>query len=124
MRETGCNLGGEQSGHLILSDFGPTGDGLVAALQVLAVLVEQRRRASEICRCFAPLPQRLLNVRDVSASDLADPEVQEAVEAAGRQLAGRGRVLIRASGTEPVIRVMVEAEQDAEVATWPEGWPG
>ena len=63
MRETGCNLGGEQSGHMIMTDFGTTGDGLIAALQVLAVLVEGGRPASEVCRCFPPLPQRLVNVR-------------------------------------------------------------
>ncbi|PWC30705.1 phosphoglucosamine mutase [Teichococcus aestuarii] len=115
MRETGCNLGGEQSGHMILSDFGTTGDGLVAALQVLAVLAEERRPASAICRCFTPLPQRLVNVRYAGVSPLKDAAVQEAITAAEARLAQRGRVLIRASGTEPVIRVMAEAEEEALV---------
>jgi phosphoglucosamine mutase len=113
MREEGCNLGGEQSGHLIMSDFGSTGDGLVAALQVLAVLVEEGRPASEVCRRFTPLPQRLVNVRTdgrarPAAALLRDLEAEE-----GARLGERGRVLIRPSGTEPVIRVMVEAEEEA-----------
>ncbi len=115
MRETGCNLGGEQSGHVILSDFATTGDGLVAALQVLAVLVEEGRPASEVCRRFTPLPQKLVNVRYSGAvSPLNDAEVKQEVAAAEARLGTRGRVLIRASGTEPVIRVMAEAE-DAEL---------
>ncbi|GGG45065.1 phosphoglucosamine mutase [Caldovatus sediminis] len=115
MRETGCNLGGEQSGHVILSDFATTGDGLVAALQVLAVLVEEERPASEVCRRFAPLPQKLVNVRYAGASPLGDAEVQREIAAAEARLGARGRVLIRASGTEPVIRVMAEAEEEALV---------
>jgi phosphoglucosamine mutase len=115
MRETGCNLGGEQSGHMILSDFGTTGDGLVAALQVLAVLAEEGRTASSVCRRFTPLPQRLVNVRYAGASPLLDPAVGEAIAAAEARLGGRGRVLIRASGTEPVIRVMAEAEEESLV---------
>ncbi|MBW8271227.1 phosphoglucosamine mutase [Caldovatus aquaticus] len=115
MRETGCNVGGEQSGHVILSDFATTGDGLVAALQVLAVLVEEGRPASEVCRRFAPLPQKLVNVRYAGASPLGDAEVQREIAAAQARLGARGRVLIRASGTEPVIRVMAEAEEEALV---------
>ncbi|HYZ32660.1 MAG TPA: phosphoglucosamine mutase [Crenalkalicoccus sp.] len=115
MRESGCNLGGEQSGHVILSDFGTTGDGLIAALQVLAVLVEEGRPASEVLRRFDPLPQRLENVRYAGASPLADPAVREAIAAEEARLGARGRVLIRASGTEPVIRVMAEAEEEALV---------
>jgi phosphoglucosamine mutase len=115
MRETGCNLGGEQSGHMILSDFGTTGDGLVAALQVLAVLAEEGRPASSVCRRFTPLPQRLVNVRYAGASPLLDPAVGEAIAAAEARLGRRGRVLIRASGTEPVIRVMAEAEEESLV---------
>ena len=117
MREAGCNLGGEQSGHMIMSDFGTTGDGLVAALQVLAVLVAEKRRASEALRCFAPLPQRLVNVRFDGAreSPLKQPAVQEEIARHERLLGARGRVLIRASGTEPVIRVMAEAEEEALV---------
>ena len=115
MRETGCNVGGEQSGHMILSDFGTTGDGLVAALQVLAVLVEEKRPASEVCRFFTPLPQRLVNVRYNGGSPLGDAQVIEAIAAQEKMLGSRGRVLIRASGTEPVIRVMAEAEDEGLV---------
>jgi phosphoglucosamine mutase len=115
MRESGCNLGGEQSGHVILSDFGTTGDGLVAALQVLSLLVEDRRPASEVCRRFAPLPQRLVNIRYTGASPLGDAEVARGIAAAGERLGQRGRVLVRASGTEPLIRVMAEAEDEGEM---------
>ena len=115
MRETGCNLGGEQSGHVILSDFGTTGDGLVAALQVLAVLVEQKRPASEVCRQFETLPQRLVNIRFTGASPLKDAGVQSVIAAEEAALGEAGRVLIRASGTEPVIRVMVEAEEEGRL---------
>ena len=115
MREAGCNLGGEQSGHMIMPEFGTTGDGLIAALQVLSVLVEEKRPASEVLRCFAPSPQRLVNVRYAGASPLAKPVVAEAIAAEEAALGARGRVLIRASGTEPVIRVMAEAEEETLV---------
>jgi phosphoglucosamine mutase len=121
MRETGCNLGGEQSGHMILSDFATTGDGLVAALQVLALLVEEGRPASEVCRRFEPLPQRLVNVRYNGRSPLGDEAVVQAIREAEARLGTRGRVLIRASGTEPLIRVMAEAEQERDVAETVEG---
>jgi phosphoglucosamine mutase len=115
MREAGCNLGGEQSGHMIMPEFGTTGDGLIAALQVLSVLVEEKRPASEVLRCFAPLPQRLVNVRYAGASPLTKPVVAQAIAAEEAALGARGRVLIRASGTEPVIRVMAEAEEETLV---------
>jgi phosphoglucosamine mutase len=115
MREVGCNLGGEQSGHMIMTDFGTTGDGLIAALQVLAVLVEEHRPASEVCRRFTPLPQRLVNVQYVGASPLKDAAVQREIAAHEEKLGDRGRILIRPSGTEPVIRVMAEAEDEALV---------
>jgi phosphoglucosamine mutase len=115
MRETGCNVGGEQSGHVILTDFGTTGDGLVAALQVLAVLVEQKRPASEVCRQFETLPQRLVNIRFTGVSPLKDAGVQSVIAAEEKALGEAGRVLIRASGTEPVIRVMVEAEEEGRL---------
>jgi phosphoglucosamine mutase len=115
MRETGCNVGGEQSGHVILTDFGTTGDGLVAALQVLAVLVEQKRPASEVCRQFETLPQRLVNIRFNGVSPLKDAGVQSVIAAQEKALGEAGRVLIRASGTEPVIRVMVEAEEEGRL---------
>ncbi len=113
MRETGCNLGGEQSGHMILSDFATTGDGLVAALQVLALLVEEGRPASEVCRRFEPLPQRLVNVRFTGTSPMGDAEVERVIAAAAGKLGSAGRVLVRPSGTEPLIRVMAEAEDEA-----------
>jgi phosphoglucosamine mutase len=110
MRAEQKNLGGEQSGHVILSDFSTTGDGLVAALQVLAVLVRSGKRASEACRVFAPLPQLLRNVRYAGASPLHLAHIQAAIAAASARLDRTGRVLIRASGTEPLIRVMAEGE--------------
>ena len=110
MRAEGFNLGGEQSGHVILSDFATTGDGLVAALQVLSVLIRSGQRASEACRVFDPLPQLLRNVRYRGASPLNLPHIQAAIEGASARLGGNGRVLIRASGTEPLIRVMAEGE--------------
>ena len=116
MRASGMNVGGEQSGHMILSDFATTGDGLVAALQVLAVLVEQGRPASEVMRAFAPLPQVLRNVRFAGASPLQGRVVQAAIAAAEARLGSTGRVLIRESGTEPLVRVMAEAEDEALVA--------
>ncbi len=112
MREDGYNLGGEQSGHIVLSDHTTTGDGLIAALQVLAVLVEEGRPASEVTRCFEPLPQRLRNLRYEGGAPLEDPRVRQIVEDERATLGERGRIVIRPSGTEPVIRVMVEAERD------------
>lgn len=112
MREGGFNLGGEQSGHVILSDFATTGDGLVAALQVLAVIVETGRPASAVCRQFEPLPQRLRNLRLHGAAPLEQPAVRRAIAEAEAALAGRGRLLVRRSGTEPVLRVMAEAEDE------------
>jgi phosphoglucosamine mutase len=114
MRTEGCNVGGEQSGHVIMTDFTTTGDGLIAALQVLAALIEAERPASEALRLFAPTPQALRSLRyDPARNPLAAPEVQAAIRMAERQLDGAGRLVIRPSGTEPVIRVMVEAEDDA-----------
>jgi phosphoglucosamine mutase len=110
MRRLGCNVGGEQSGHIILTDHSTTGDGLLAALQVLAALVTGPGPASHILRRFTPLPQLLRNVRFAGPSPLAQPGVQQAVAAAEAALGQGGRVLIRESGTEPVIRVMAEAE--------------
>jgi phosphoglucosamine mutase len=102
---------------MIMSDFGTTGDGLVAALQVLAVLVAEGKRSSEALRCFEPLPQRLVNVRfdGRASSPLKDEAVQGEIRRHEERLGARGRVLIRASGTEPVIRVMAEAEEEGLV---------
>jgi phosphoglucosamine mutase len=113
MRALGINLGGEQSGHVILSDFSTTGDGLVAALQVLAVLVRQGRPASEVCRVFTPSPQLLRNVRFGGATPLDDPRVKAAILEAEAELEPAGRLLIRPSGTEPLIRVMAESHDQA-----------
>jgi phosphoglucosamine mutase len=115
MRADGMNVGGEQSGHMILSDFATTGDGLVAALQVLGTIVERQRPASEVCRVFTPLPQLLRNVRFAGLSPLQHPRVKAAIADAEATLNGNGRLLIRASGTEPVIRVMAEAEDQEQV---------
>ena len=115
MRAGGMNVGGEQSGHLILSDFATTGDGLIAALQVLAVLVAAGQPASAVCNVFTPLPQRLESIRFSGPSPLDDREVRKAVAEAEEALAGNGRLLIRPSGTEPVLRIMAEAEDEALV---------
>jgi phosphoglucosamine mutase len=113
MRKLGSNLGGEQSGHIILSDYTTTGDGLIAALQVLAVLVEARGRASRILQVFEPLPQLLRNVRVVSTAPLLeDARVRSAIDEGEAALGEQGRLLIRKSGTEPVIRVMAEGEDE------------
>jgi phosphoglucosamine mutase len=116
MRELGLNVGGEQSGHMIMTDYATTGDGLLAALQLLAVLVEDGRPASEVIRLFEPLPQVLKNVRYAGRSPLGAARVKRAIEAAEAALAGTGRLLIRKSGTEPLVRVMAEGEDDALVA--------
>ncbi|MSO91260.1 MAG: phosphoglucosamine mutase [Acetobacteraceae bacterium] len=115
MRATGKNLGGEQSGHMVLSDFSTTGDGLVTALQVLAVLVQQRRPASAVCQVFSPLPQLLRSVHFTGDNPMGNKRMQDAQQAAERRLDGVGRLLIRASGTEPVLRVMAEGEDAALV---------
>jgi phosphoglucosamine mutase len=116
MRALGCNLGGEQSGHIILSDFATTGDGLIAALQVLASIVETGRRASEVCSLFTPVPQRLRSVRFSKGEPLLAGSVKRAIDRAKDRLAATGRLVIRKSGTEPVIRVMAEGEDDELVA--------
>jgi phosphoglucosamine mutase len=111
MRAEGYNLGGEQSGHIVLSDYVTTGDGLLAALQVLNVLVDEQRPASEVCKLFDPYPQRLRSIRfHQETPPLEDAAVQAAIASGEARLAGSGRLVIRASGTEPVIRVMGEAE--------------
>jgi phosphoglucosamine mutase len=116
MRAHGLNIGGEQSGHLILSDFATTGDGLLAALQVLAVLVGSQRGASEVCQVFQRLPQCLKNVRFSGNSPLRLETVRRDISAAEARLNGSGRVLIRESGTEPLIRVMAEGEDESMVS--------
>ena len=115
MRSGGYNVGGEQSGHMILIDHGTTGDGTVAALQVLAALVASGKPASETLHLFDPVPQLLKNVRFAGGKPLEAESVKAVIAAAEAQLAGRGRLVIRASGTEPVIRVMAEGDDAAEV---------
>ena len=115
MRARGCNVGGEQSGHIILSDYSTTGDGLVAALQVLAALVAGGKPASQILRQFEPLPQLLKNVCFNGGKPLENAKVKRSIAAAERELEGKGRLLIRKSGTEPLIRVMAEGDDPALV---------
>ncbi|MEL7684367.1 phosphoglucosamine mutase [Citromicrobium bathyomarinum] len=115
MRSGGFNVGGEQSGHMILLDHATTGDGTVAAMRVLASLVRSNRPASEELRMFEPVPQLLKNVRYDGASPLDAETVKAAMKDAERALAGKGRLVIRASGTEPLIRVMAEGDDAGEV---------
>ncbi|PLX35838.1 MAG: phosphoglucosamine mutase [Hyphomicrobiales bacterium] len=115
MREAGYNIGGEQSGHIILSDFATTGDGLVAALQVLAVVKKLGQPVSEVCHRFDPVPQLLKNVRIAGGDPLGNATVQKTISAAEERLGKAGRILIRPSGTEPLIRVMAEGDDETLV---------
>jgi phosphoglucosamine mutase len=115
MRKHGYNIGGEQSGHIVLSDFTTTGDGLIAALQVLSVAVGTSRPVSEVCRRFDPLPQILKNVRYANGSPLEQEPVKKAIDVGRQRLGGQGRLVIRPSGTEPVIRVMAEGDDEGLV---------
>jgi phosphoglucosamine mutase len=115
MREHGYNVGGEPSGHIILSDYATTGDGLVAALQILAVVKKNNRPVSEICHRFDPLPQVLKNVRYRDGKPLEHAAVKSAIADAEQRLGRNGRLIIRPSGTEPVIRVMAEGDDKAMV---------
>jgi phosphoglucosamine mutase len=115
MREHGYNVGGETSGHIILSDYATTGDGLVAALQVLAVVKKLDKPVSKVCHRFEPLPQVLRNVRYKKGKPLEDAKVRLAIKSAEQKLNGQGRLVIRPSGTEPVIRVMGEGDDKSLV---------
>ncbi len=115
MRSGGFNVGGEQSGHMILFDHATTGDGTVAALSVLSGLVRSGKRASELLRLFEPVPQLLKNVRYDGGAPLEQDSVKQAIAEAERELGGNGRLVIRPSGTEPVIRVMAEGDDAAQV---------
>jgi phosphoglucosamine mutase len=117
MRAHGVNVGGEQSGHIIFSDYSTTGDGLIAALQVLAVIAGSNRRASEVCRVFEPMPQVLRNVRYNGVQPLDSEQVKAAIAEAELRLGTSGRLLIRKSGTESLIRVMGESEDERLLGT-------
>jgi len=115
MRSHDCNVGGEQSGHIILSDYAQTGDGLVAALQVLAVIVRDKLSASEACQVFTPVPQVLRNVRIRPGDPLCNESVQKTILSMEQMLGQDGRLLVRKSGTEPLIRIMAEGKQEDEL---------
>jgi phosphoglucosamine mutase len=115
MRQHGYNVGGEQSGHIVLSDFTTTGDGLVTALQILAVVAQSGKPVSEVCKRFAPLPQVLKNVRYKNGYPLDDQDVRQVIDESRSRLGTKGRLVIRPSGTEPVIRVMAEGDDEALV---------
>jgi len=115
MREGGFNLGGEQSGHIVMTDYATTGDGLLAGLQFLAAMVETGQKASALIQQFETVPQLLKNVRYAAGQDpLSADNVAKAIADAETKLVGKGRLLIRKSGTEPLVRVMAECE-DADL---------
>jgi phosphoglucosamine mutase len=117
MREGGFNLGGEQSGHIVMTDYATTGDGLIAGLQFLAEMVRTGRPASALARTFETVPQKLTNVRFTEgARPLEVASVRAAIQAGEAKIAGQGRILIRKSGTEPLIRVMAECEDEGLLA--------
>ena len=115
MRETGSQLGGEPSGHILLPELTRTGDGLIAALQVLAILARSGKKASEILSSFTPVPQKLVNLRDMDKAVLSHPDIKAEMQAVTDELGDEGRILLRLSGTEPLIRVMVEALDEARL---------
>jgi phosphoglucosamine mutase len=121
MRSHGYNLGGEPSGHIILSDHTTTGDGLLAALQVLAVVKKQQQPISKVCHRFDPLPQVLRNVRYKGGKLLESVKVRNAIKDGEARLDGHGRLVVRPSGTEPVIRVMGEGDDKVLVEEIVEG---
>jgi phosphoglucosamine mutase len=115
MRSNGFNVGGEQSGHIVLADFSTTGDGLLAALQVLAEVKRRGKPVSEVCALFTPLPQVLKNVKFKAGAPLQDQHVRDSIAEAEARLGNSGRLVIRPSGTEPVIRVMAEGDDESLV---------
>jgi phosphoglucosamine mutase len=117
MRQHGYNVGGEQSGHIVLSDFATTGDGLVTALQVLGVVAVSGKPVSEVCKRFDPLPQVLKNVRYKRGQPLDDKNVKQVIDEGKDRLGKQGRLVIRPSGTEPVIRVMAEGDDEKLVGS-------
>ena len=115
MRAEGYNVGGEQSGHILMTDYSPTGDGTIAALQVLVEIIRSGRPASEVLQVFDPVPQVLKNVNFVGESPLDHKDVMGAINDAKSDLGNLGRILVRPSGTEPLIRVMAEGDDYAQV---------
>ena len=109
MRANGFNFGGEPSGHIILSDVSTTGDGLLAGLHVLSILAESGQKMSELGRVFTPAPQELVNIRYAGANPMSSDHVKAALNEAEALMGARGRMVVRKSGTEPLIRVMAEA---------------
>jgi len=119
MRKGGYNLGGEQSGHMIFLDYNTTGDGILSALQLLAVMRREEKTLSELAEIMIPLPQVLCNARVSEKKDiLAISEVSAKIREVERKLGNEGRVLIRYSGTEPLLRVMIEGQDKYEITTW------
>jgi len=116
MVKGGYNLGGEQSGHLVFLNHSTTGDGIITALRLLAVMLREQRPLAELARCMEVCPQVLLNLKVKERRDLAAvPAAQQAIRKAEKRLSGWGRLLVRYSGTEPLLRVMVEGERQAEI---------
>lgn len=115
MRETGSQLGGEPSGHILLPELTRTGDGLIAALQILSILARSGKKASDILSSFTAVPQKLVNLRDMDKAILSHPDIQAEMQAVSEDLGDEGRILLRPSGTEPLIRVMVEALDEARL---------
>jgi phosphoglucosamine mutase len=116
MRADDCNLGGEQSGHIVLLDYATTGDGLVSALRVLSSMITHNRTASETLAVFTPSPQVLKNIRYSGSSPLADPDMQAHVKKAEDALtASGGRLVVRTSGTEPLVRLMAEGDDQKKI---------
>jgi len=116
MRADGYNLGGEPSGHILMTHLARAGDGLLAALQMLALMQQAEQPASSFFHCFSPSPQRLENLRDIDPQILHDTKLQADLTAIEAEMNGAGRILVRPSGTESLVRVMVEADSDALVA--------
>jgi phosphoglucosamine mutase len=124
MKEHGLNIGGEQSGHLILGDYSTTGDALIAGLQILAAVMESGKPASAAMRMFEPVPQLLKNVKYSGASPLARADVKAAIANIEQQLGTEGRIVVRPSGTEPLIRIMIEGEKRGEIEAMAEELAG
>jgi len=119
MLKGGYNLGGEQSGHMIFLDHNTTGDGVLSALQVLAIMQRRAKRLSELALVMQPLPQVLVNVRLAQKSDIMlIPEIANLIREVEEKLKGEGRVLIRYSGTEPLLRIMLEGSDEDEIRNW------